>query len=112
MIQQQLLEKAKVVSPGPADEFIASTYELNKFQLEPAAVIQLNQCETYDVINRIKTTTTINTEEEQPGYVSFVDKIKFNKRRISSQFKSIMHQLSIQGNSTKRPIALQPDDFL
>jgi len=109
---RQLLERAKLVSPGPADEFIASTYELKKFQIEPAAVIQLDQCENYEVINRVKTTTTINTEEEQTGYISFVDKIKFNKRRISSQFKSMMHKMSIQSSSTKRAIALQPDDFL
>lgn len=109
---KQLLEKAKVLSPGPADEFIASTYELRKYQIEPAAVIQLDQCDTYEVINRIKTAPTINVEGEQVSYVSFMDKIRFNKRRIASWFKAVMHQMSIQGDSTRRPIALHPDDFL
>lgn len=109
---KQLLEKAKTIAPGPADEFIASTYELKKYQIEPAAVIQLDQCENYEVINRVKTTNTINTEEEKTGYTSFMDRIRFNKRRVVSQFRSIMHQMSIQGSSTTRQIALHPDDFL
>ncbi|CAA6819308.1 MAG: Glycosyl transferase, family 25 [uncultured Thiotrichaceae bacterium] len=109
---KQLLEKAKTVSPGPADEFIANTYELKKYQVEPAAVIQLDQCETYDVISSVKTTTTINAEDEQPSYVSFMAQIRFHKRRISSQFRAMMYQMSIRGESIRRPVALNPDDFL
>lgn len=107
-----LLEKARTLSPGPADEFIANTYELRKYQLEPAAVIQLDQCDNYKVINRVKTRATINPEEEQPSYVSFMDNIRFHQRRMASQFRSMRHQFSIKDRSIKRPIALNPDDFL
>lgn len=109
---KRLLEKAKITAPGPVDAFIASTYELKKYQVEPAAVIQLDQCENYDVINRVKTTPTINTEGEQIGYFSFMDAIRFKKRRLVSQFKSMVHQMSVQRDSIQRAIALHPDDFL
>ncbi|MEZ5536100.1 MAG: glycosyltransferase family 25 protein [Thiolinea sp.] len=109
---KKLLEKAKTVPSGPADEFISVTYELNKYQLEPAAVIQLDQCEHYEVINRIKTRTTIDPKEEQEVYVSLTDKLKFRQRRLSSGFKAMMYQMSIKSSSITRNIALNPDDFL
>lgn len=109
---KKLLDSARVIAPGPADEYISSNHELRKFQVEPAAVIQLDQCEHYEVINRIKTQTTIDAEKEQASYVSFTDKIRFSKRRLSSRFKEVMYQMSIKGSSIKRPIALHPDDFL
>jgi glycosyl transferase family 25 len=108
---KKLLEKAKTISSGPADEFISSTYELQRYQVEPAAVLQLDQCEHYEVINRIKTRTTIDADE-QASYVSFADKMRFHKRLLASRFKAMMYKMSIKDSSIKRPIALHPDDFL
>lgn len=107
-----LLEKARMLSPGPADEFIANTYELRKYQVEPAAILQLDQCTHYNVINGVKTRATINPEDEQQSYVSFMDNIRFRQRRMASQLRLMRYQLSIKDRSITRPIALNPDDFL
>lgn len=109
---QKLLDKAKTITSGLTDEFISTVYELRKYQVEPAAVLQLDQCEHYEVVNRIKTRTTIDAEEEPESYVSFSDRVKFNKRRIKARLEFIRYQMSIKGDSVKRPIALHPDDFL
>lgn len=108
-----LLAKAKSQSPSLADAFISSTYELRSFQLEPAAIIQLDQCETYGVINRFETQSSISSEEKpEMDYIPLRGKINFRKRRLLSQLRMGWRQVSVMNHSVKRPIELHTDDFL
>ena len=108
-----LLEKANKQPPALADAFISSTYELRASQVEPAAIIQLDQCQVYGVINRFKTQSSISNEVKlNPDYLSRREKFHFRKRRILSQLRMGWRQLSVSLRSVKRPIALHSDDFL
>ena len=108
-----LLEKAKVVAPGLADAFISSTYDMRAFQVEPAAIIQIDQCEHYKIINRFQTQSSIDREEKPDmHYISMTEKLSFKKRRLLSQWRMARRRLSVAGRSVKRKIVLHPDDFL
>ena len=108
-----LLSKAKSISPGLADAFISSTYELRAFQVEPAAIIQLDQCEHYGVLNRIETRSSISKEEKpEMAYIPLREKVNFRKRRAVSQLRMGWRHFSVMNHSIKRRIELQTDDFL
>lgn len=109
---KKLLDKAKATSPAPADAFISSTYELNSYQVEPAAIIQLDQCAHYNILNRAQTESTISNERKPiPLDISPKDKFIFKIRRISSQFRMGWRQLSVLSQGTKRAIKLIANDF-
>lgn len=108
-----LLDKAKTHSAGLADAFISSTYQLRTYQVEPAAIIQLDQCKIYGIINSFETKSSISGEEKPVmNYIGLHNKFNFRKRRVFSQLRMGLRHLSVMTHSEKRPIALHSDDFL
>lgn len=105
---QKLLQHERKNGIALADAHITSCYRLAAYQVEPAAIIQLNQCQHYAI--NVK-----NTEELQTSSVSAKKNnkggVKFRFKRITSQMKLGLHQLNLCLKSTRRPIQLRRDDF-
>ena len=109
---KKLLNKAKATSPGLADAFISSTYELNAYQVEPAAIIQLDQCRHYNIANSTQTQSAISNEVKPVSIANQPSgKFAFRVRRIASQLRMGWRQLSSLPQSTKRSIKLKADHF-
>ena len=102
-----LIDKAKRTSPALADAFISSTYELNAYQIEPAAAIQIDQCETYNILSPIKIVSNISTSKK-PKIVNLpmIKILKFKKKRIYTQFSFFVRQILLFSLAQKKFIKL------
>jgi glycosyl transferase family 25 len=110
---QILLDKAKATPPALADAFISSTYQLRCLQIEPAAAIQLDQCEAYEVNNTLKTISSISTEAKPDlTYASPLENLRFQARRLGSQYRLGMRRIQTMGKGERRFIKLRPEDFV
>ena len=110
---KKLLSKSKVCRAAPADAFISSCYTLNSYQVEPAAIIQLDQCEKYSVTNNsFNPSSTISSETKpQPIYTTKLSRIRFKGRRIYSQLRMGVRHLSVLTKSTRKFINVNSDEF-
>ena len=91
-----------------ADAQIASCNTLLSYQIEPAAIIQLNQCNNYDIPNIF--TNTIQTSTVSHPYNPKVHLI-FWIKRIAAQIKLGVHILSLITKSKRRYIKLNKENF-
>ncbi len=107
-----LLEKAQSTAPGLADEFIASTYALRAFQVEPAAAIQLDQCQAYGVHDAPATASTISSQRRPLSTdLSRLEALPFHWRRFAAQLRMGVRFLSVLHKGRRRDVALRPADF-
>ena len=110
---QILLDKAKGSPAALADAFISSSYELRAYQVEPAAAIQLDQCDDYKVVNTIPTVSSISSEPKpMPTYAKPLEQVRFKLRRVLAQTKMGLRHLSVSSKAQKRLIKLRPEDFV
>jgi glycosyl transferase family 25 len=108
---KKLLEHESVYGIGLADANIASCYNIKSYQVEPAAIIQLDQCHYYSMHNpyaRDLSKSTVSSTRNPKG--SFY----FWKKRISAQLKIGLHMVKILSStrSSRRFIRIRSDDFL
>ena len=108
---KKLLEHERVYGIGLADANIASCYNIKSYQVEPAAIIQLDQCHYYSMHNpyaRDLSKSTVSSTRNPKG--SFY----FWKKRISAQLKIGLHIMKILSStrSSRRFIKIRSDDFL
>ena len=108
---KRLLEHESVHGIGLVDANIASCYNIKSYQVEPAAIIQLDQCHDYSVHNpyaRDLSKSTVSSARNSKG--SFY----FWKKRISAQLKIGLHIVKILNStrSSMRFIKIRSDDFL
>ena len=97
---------------GLADAIIAAAYDMRSFQIEPAAAMQLDQCENYGVTSPLQTQTTIGTKSSQkPSAIGLSDEFKFKTRRIKSQLRMGLRQLTKITKARRRFVAVEIDDF-
>jgi len=92
-----------------ADAHIASCNNLRAYQVEPAPIIQLEQCEYYGIQNptdQIASKSSIDIARNSKGNWFFWLK------RISSQIKLGIRQLTLLGKSNRRYIKINNSDFL
>jgi len=109
---KKLLEKSKSVPAATADAFIFSTYELNAFQIEPAALVQEDQMIAYGLADKESFESTIGRSENfKPVYRSMTEKRQFKKRRIIAQWKMACRYIQVIYKSEKRFVALSKDKF-
>ena len=115
---EELLVKAALGQIGLADAFISSSYQLRAFQLEPAAVIQLDQCTQYHVKNEacqrqtLAAQSTITPHETlHPDANNMVSTLGFKIKRLAAQLSMGVRQLSVLYKSQRRFVRLNPDDF-
>lgn len=110
---RKLLKKAGNSSPALADAFISSCYSLSAFQVEPAVIIQLDQCKAYGVDSTLETHSTIsNHQKPETKQLSLSTTLGFKAKRIKSQIRMGMRHLSVLFISRKRYIKLVNDHFV
>jgi len=108
---RKLLAHESLRGIGLADAHIATCYSIKSYQVEPAAIIQLDQCDNYDVDNMHKknlSESTVSKIRNPKG------SLYFWMKRISAQFKIGLHVAKISNttSSSRRTIIVRSDDFL
>ena len=107
---KKLLEHESLNGIGLADSHIASCYSIKSYQVEPAAILQLCQCNNYDIPN-------IFTNTIQASTVSHPNNPKvhviFWIKRIVAQIKLGMHIgiLLLFKKAKRRHIKLNKENF-
>ncbi|WP_257224666.1 glycosyltransferase family 25 protein [Acinetobacter sp. YH12108] len=110
---QKLLEKANHFAAATADAFIFSTYSLNAYQVEPAALIQEDQMIAYGLSDTEHFESTIGRSEHfKPEYASFNEKFKFKQRRLAGQIAMAFRYIQVIAKAEKRFIKLDKKDFI
>lgn len=110
---KKLLEKSKTHAVALADAFICSHYGLNSYQVIPAAAIQSDQCEFYQIAISEKFPSTIyKSAYDKPQPIGFFAKTRFKLRRIVSQLRMGLRQLSVAGKSSRVYVEPRKSDFL
>lgn len=95
---------------GLADAIISSSNKLSSWQIEPAAAFQLDQCSSYCLPCPLETNSTIYSEplKSPTGMISFA---KFKLRRIASQLRMGLRELSNFPRVKRRFVKVNPSDF-
>lgn len=97
---------------GPADEFIFSCPYLNKYQIEPAALIQSDQSACYGVTNHLIYHSVIGQTPKSPlNELGFLSALKFKFRRLLGQMKTGLNLLTQKSKGTQKVISVNPDFF-
>ena len=106
---KKLQEHESLNGIGLADAHITSCYSIKSYQVEPAAIIQLDQCSNYNVKTPYSKTlfsSTVSQAQNPKGSFSFWIK------RSSAQLKLGLHTAKILNkNSSRRFININVDDF-
>lgn len=109
---RKLLQKTQTHAPGLADAFISSHYGLSAWQTVPAAAIQLDQCAAYGLPFGNPFSSTITPSgSERPEVCSFFQRMVFKARRLGSQLKMGLRQLSVIGSADRVLVMIDPNDF-
>jgi len=97
---------------GLADAIIAAAYELSSWQVEPAAAMQLDQCDAYGIKTLLKTASSIGSNaNDKPSPANAISAVKYKWRRIISQLRMGLHQLSTIAKANRRLVEVEIDDF-
>ena len=108
----KLLNKSHTQAPALADAFISSCYTLKAYQTVPAAAIQLDQCEHYNLPMTYQFSSTITPENNhKPKANTASEKYLFKIRRIASQIRMALRHLSVSGVSERKKIEPRKSDF-
>lgn len=108
----KLIDKYNKGKIGLADAFISSSYDLHAFQVEPAASVQLDQCENYQLDCGVTTESIITpSATKYPESENRGSKIGFKLKRIHAQLSMGLRQLSVFHKSERRFVELNPKDF-
>jgi glycosyl transferase family 25 len=105
---RKLIERENKHGIGLADAHITACYGLISYQVEPAVIIQLDQCENYKIIPPIETESHI-LNQPKPVYEH---KLFFKFKRIISQLRMLVRQLRHSVKCNRRMIFLKIENFL
>jgi glycosyl transferase, family 25 len=109
---KKLLNKAQRCAPALADAFLCCSYELNSWQVYPAAAIQLDQCSNYDLDFAnpfISTITPLNYSRIEAN--NCVDYWRFKVRRVAAQLRMGLRQLSVCRCAERVMVPIQKNDY-
>jgi len=101
---KNLIEKAQKGNIGLADKFINANYSLRAFQIEPAIVIQLDQCHVYGVTPPLEVNTSINTKTNTPSV--FVDLVHYKIKRVIGEIKIGINLLRHKHHAIRKGVTL------
>ncbi|MCF6320549.1 MAG: glycosyltransferase family 25 protein [Rhizobiaceae bacterium] len=108
----QILLDNSTRAAGLADAIIAAAYQMSSWQIEPAAAMQLDQCEAYGIVLPLKTTSSIGTSShDKPSPSGAFSAFKFKWRRVFSQLRMGLRQLSTITKANRRLVAVEIEDF-
>lgn len=105
---RKLLDKLDKGFGGPSDAFISSHYALQSFQVEPAAVVQLDMCGHYGLPLPMQTTSSI-CSVAKPSKARGLD--VFTYRRIRSQLRMGWRIVTALHRAQRRHVALNLAHF-
>jgi glycosyl transferase family 25 len=105
---KKLIEHENKHGIGLADAHIVACYDLVGYQVEPAVIIQLDQCKNYQITPPIETDSHI-LNQPKPIYEN---KLFFKFKRIISQFRMLVRQLRHSVKCNRRMILLKRGNFL
>jgi glycosyl transferase family 25 len=101
---KKLLDKTANNKIGLADKFICSCYSLKAYQVEPALIIQLDQCVSHGITPPLEVKTTITTKTEfKPKLLSL---IRYKIRRIIGEARIGINILCHSLNTNRKSIVL------
>ena len=103
---KKLLTEFKKGKIGLADKFINAQYSLRAYQIEPACIIQLDQCNYFGILPPLEVKTTITNKITSTQTV--LSRLLFRKRRIVGEMKIGINFLKNYTHSTRRRISLSP----
>lgn len=106
---RKLLDQEEKSGIGLADAHITACYELIGYQVEPAPLIQLDQCESYGIPSSIAVKSNISTREKPD--IRFSKNLFFKVKRISAQLSQLVQQIKYLLVATRRYIKIEPDDY-
>jgi len=100
---KKLLKQMNKKGIGIADKFINENYSLKAYQIEPANIIQLDQCHLHGIEQPIEVNTSI-----KPRSTSTKDKKKwrFQLKRIMGELKVGLNQIFHIHNANRRTIKI------
>ncbi len=100
-----LIEQLNNKGAGIADKFINANYSLSAYQVEPAPVIQLDQCESYGLVSPLEVKTSISNAKAQvkSGVVNYW---RYRSKRLMGEFKVGMNLFKNRHHATRRAIAI------
>lgn len=108
---RKLLTKAQQSKPALADAFLSCSYELNAWQIYPAAAIQFDQCENYGLNCDNPFVSTITPNHLKPKANNSVDYWRFKFRRVTAQLRMGMRQLSVCKCAERVKVPIRKDEF-
>ncbi len=88
---------------GIADKFINENYSLQAFQMEPASIIQLDQCEIHGIESPLKVSSSISPKSSSSAAKP---KWQFQLRRILGEIKIGLNQVRHFHHSKRRAIKI------
>jgi len=101
---KKLIKRFNIGNMALADAFINLTYSLNMYQVEPAILIQHDQCKYYGLVPVFKTSSSVSSILREP--VPATGYIFYRFKRLIGQFKLGCRHLSFMLSSTKRHLLL------
>jgi glycosyl transferase, family 25 len=105
---RKLLEHEKKTGISLTDAHITSCYNLVGFQLEPALIIQLDQCAHYKISSPFATHSQI-LDQPKPSHRNWV---YFKFKRMAAQLGMATRQIKFFCQTNRREVFLIPGDFL
>jgi len=97
---------------GLADAIIAGCYHISSWQVEPAAAMQLDQCDHYGIKSPLVTRSTIGVNSsDKPAAAGFIQLLNFKRRRLVSQLRMGLRQLSSLARARRRFVAIEIRDY-
>ena len=109
---QKLIDKYNKGRIGLADAFISSCYTIKAFQIEPAAIVQLDQCTNYQLSCTSQTESIITPMATTHPQADTVAKhLLFRLKRVLGQVRMGLRQLAVLHKSERRYIRINPENF-
>lgn len=102
---KKLLEQEKKVGIALADAQISGCFKLKSYQLEPACVVQMDQCHKYGLQSPIKVNSNINQIEKEK--IQKKKYLSFKRKRIAHQIKLALRQFSYLFRAKRRRVKLK-----
>jgi len=106
---RKLLALEEKIGIGLSDAHINSCYHLLAYQIEPAMVVQLDQCHQYGITPPMKGVSNIGIQKKPP--IENNQKWYFIRKRIQAQLRQGFQHILYFFQSKKREITLCIEDF-
>lgn len=112
---RKLLAQAQNIDVALPDKFINSCYSLNALQLEPAMLVQFDQCEALGIKSPVQTSSSCSVSalerKQQIGEISAGQKFLCKFRRARGQFKILFRYLAVKRIASKRLVAVSEEFY-